>query len=63
LKNEELKRSLYRAENSIIARIFTFPKTSTNGIGGLELFNEIKTHIPKAIIRNKYIFEAIFSQL
>jgi len=53
LKNEELLDSLYRAENSLIARIFTFPKSSTNGIGGLELLSEIKTHIPKAIIRNK----------
>ena len=53
----------YRAEEAVRARVLSFPRTSVNGVGGVELLREIKSQIPKVIIRNKLIFEGIFTLL
>jgi len=55
--------SFYKAQNSLISRILTFPRSTKNGIGGIDLLTDLKTHLPKAIIRNKHIFEGIFTLL
>ena len=62
-KNEQYLDSLYTAQNSLISRILTFPQSTKNGVGGIDLLKDLKTHLPKAIIRNKHIFEGIFTLL
>jgi hypothetical protein len=55
---------LYNAQKALISRVLTFPQSRINDkLGGIELLKDVQAELPKAIIRNKQIFEAIFSLL
>lgn len=64
-KNDTFLDKVYESQKSLISRILTFPTSSRIGasLGGIELLKDIKADLPKAIIRNKQVFEAIFSLL
>jgi hypothetical protein len=40
-KNEQYLDSLYTAQNSLISRILTFPRSTKNGIGGIDLLTDL----------------------
>ena len=55
-KEASLNTQFYNAQNGVISRIFTFPSK-------LDMLSHIKADLPKAIIKNKLIYEAIFTFL
>lgn len=55
-QSTSLLSSFYNAQNALIARINTFPAR-------IDFLIDIKAELPKAIIRNKQIYEAIFTLL
>jgi hypothetical protein len=64
-KNEEILSWKYQAENAVIAYIINFPLKSKSRTlsGGLDRLVDIESELPKIILRNKSLYEAIFTLL
>lgn len=62
-RNEQLLDNFYNAQNALISRVLTIPTSSTGEIGGMELLKDVKAELPKSIIRNKQLYEALFTML